>query len=252
MAIAVPGDQHLAGGTIGRVGGMTKKNSAKGLSSALPRPRRVADDRVGRILLTARRQQRLALEVVSRDLTIPVRHLRALEEGDFSVFAAEVYARGAFTKYARYLGVDVTRTERAFTRALAGVREYVPLTLHSPRPWLAAVLTPRWILAGVILLGAVLLGSYIAWQVRSFWQLPSLTLTSPVIGVVSESKLLVTGSAAADARVLVNGEPTILAEDGTFEEVLVLQPGINVIHIEATNSAGRTRVVSKDVLLPRR
>ena len=210
-----------------------------------------ADVGVGSLLQTARERRQVSLETVAQELSIPVAQLRGLEQGDVSVFAAEVYARGAFAKYAEYLGVQAEATDHAFMRVLSGAREFVPLKVHTPKPWLQAVMTPRWVLAGALLGVALLLGGYLAWQVGSFFRLPALAVTEPAAGVVEATSIVVQGTAAADAHVAINGEPIPVASDGAFSFDLPLHHGINRIEVSATNAAGRTRTVSRDILVPR-
>lgn len=210
-----------------------------------------SDATVGNLLQAAREQRGLTLADVSTALHIPVKHLRCLEEGDLSGFAAEVYARGAFERYADYLGVRAEQTQRAFLRVLSGAREYVPLRVHRPRPWLTALLTPRWILAGVIACIALLVGSYIMWQVQSFLRLPALELLEPHSPVIVGSTATIRGQAEAGAQLKINGEAVLLDEDGMFTTSFKLHPGINIMQVEATNAAGRTRLLERHLLMPR-
>lgn len=209
------------------------------------------DTVVGTILRQARQQRELSIATVAQRLHIPAKYLQALEEGDMSVFSAEVYARGVFTKYADFLSVRATTTHRAFSRLLSGVHERVPLRVHSPRPWLLAMLTPNWFIAAAIVAVAVLLGSYIVWQVQSFWRLPDVTLVEPTSGVATQAAIMVRGQADIDATVVVNGEQALVTPAGAYEVPLVLHLGINPVRVEATNAAGRTRTIQRDVLLPR-
>ena len=211
-----------------------------------------SDTSVGRLLVEARRVRKLSLNEISRELKIPAHHLQALEEGDLSVFPAEVYARGAFVQYADFLGVRAEATQHAFLRVLSGAREYVPLRVHRPRSWLASKITPRWILAGVLLGIGLIVGSYIVWQVQSFLQLPEITLIEPDTQVMAGSSATVRGVAEANARVTVNDEAVLLDSDGSFYTTLTLHPGINVLRVEAVNAAGRTRVIEQPLLMPRR
>ena len=210
-----------------------------------------ADVGVGKLLTAAREQRRLSLEAISAELNIPVAQLQGLEQGDVSVFAAEVYARGAFARYAEHLGIQAEAADHAFMRVLSGAREFVPLKVHTPRPWLQAVMTPRWVLAGVLLGVAVLLGGYLAWQVGSFFRLPALAVLEPAAGVIEAQTIVVHGTAATDAEVASNGQPVPLAADGTYSFDLPLHHGINRIEVSATNAAGRTRIISRDLLVPR-
>ncbi len=216
------------------------------------RPCRTRPDRtVGRVLEEARCRQGLLLEDAATQLHIPAKHLRALEEGNLSVFPAEIYARGAFRKYATFLGVAAESYNRAFQRTLSGARELVPLRVHTPRPWLEAVATPRLFLALGLGALAFVVGGYVAWQVASFVRLPALAVNSPESVVLSDDVVRVAGTAAEDAEITVNGEQVLLTQAGTFETNLYVHEGVNVVRVQATNAAGRSKVIQKDVLVPR-
>lgn len=64
---------------------------------------------IGELLQNAREEKGLSLEEISNDIKISPRHLKALEEGHFSLFAGEVYLKGALRKYAESLGLDASR-----------------------------------------------------------------------------------------------------------------------------------------------
>lgn len=209
------------------------------------------DVTVGHILAQARLQKGFSLEHAAAELRIPVKQLKALEEGNLAVFPAEIYARGAFLKYADFLGVRAEATQRAFLRVLTGAREYVPLKVHRRKSWIAAQFTPRWVVAGVVAGIALIVGSYVAWQVALFVWLPAVALVEPSGGVVADTQMAVKGTADTEAVVKVNGEQVLLNEEGVWGAEVGLHPGINIIQVEAINAAGRVRTVQKVVLVPR-
>lgn len=214
-------------------------------------PGEVRLKKVGMLLTEARSRRGVNISAAARDLRIPERHLRALEEGDLSVFAAEIYAKGAFTKYAQYLGIHAQNTQHAFQRVLSEVREFVPLRVHKPKPWLAAVMTPSYVLAAAMAGVAALVGAYVAWQVMSFVRLPDLQLTGPARSVAESGRVTVEGRAASDSVVYINGEQVLMNGEGDFKQEMNLHEGINVVQVAATNAAGRTRTVTRDILFPR-
>ncbi len=58
------------------------------------------------LLKEARQEKKISLEEISRQTKIRQRYLEALENGDFSLFAGEVYLKGALANYAEIVGLD--------------------------------------------------------------------------------------------------------------------------------------------------
>lgn len=203
---------------------------------------------IGRELYRARVRRGLTLKEIADELNVPITQLMALEEEDFSVFSAEVYARGAYMKYAGYLGVMHDHSDRAILRALSAARQKVPLRLHTPQVWFERLLSPRLIfIAGVCTIALVVAG-YIMWQVQSFWQLPVLEVVSPTSDIINDDQVEIRGQSEPQAHVRVNEEAVLLGEDASFGVILDLHPGINVVRIEAENAAGRKRVITRYLL----
>lgn len=206
----------------------------------------------GGVLRAARRKKKLTLDEVAAELRIPPEHLEALEQSDLGVFAAEVYARGAYVRYARYLGVERQETYYAFLRSLSGARKRAPLRLPQRARWLGRIWTPAGVIVLGVLAGVLVVAGYLGVQVQAFVRLPDLELLEPRGVVMEESQVAVRGRAEAEARVTVNGETVLLDEEGFFEMVLPLKPGINVLQLEARGVSGRTAVLKRDLLVTRR
>ncbi|HOL18351.1 MAG TPA: DUF4115 domain-containing protein [Bacillota bacterium] len=58
------------------------------------------------LLKEARQGKKITLEEISRQTKIRQRYLEALEDGDFSLFAGEVYLKGTLANYAEIVGLD--------------------------------------------------------------------------------------------------------------------------------------------------
>ena len=210
-----------------------------------------AHEQVGYPLQERREHMGITIEEVAHQLNIPPRQIRSLEQGDFSGFSAEVYARGAYVKYATFLGMNPEQAQRTALRALSGVRQPVQLRMHTPQRWFERMISPKLvIIAGGSCLALLVIG-YIAWQVRSFWQLPALELTSPTKTYLEDEVIMIRGKSEPNARVRINGESVLLRGDATFEVEVTLHPGINVMYAEAENAAGRIRVIEQHLLHPR-
>ncbi len=77
-------------------------------------PARAHDVPISDILKRKRLDRGFDLVDVARETRIPLRHLNALEAGDFSNLPALAYSIGFVRTYARYLGLDSDATARQF------------------------------------------------------------------------------------------------------------------------------------------
>ncbi len=74
---------------------------------------------VGEQLRQAREDQDLTVEQVAEMTKIRGDHIRALEEGNYSIFSAPVYIRGFVRTYANLLKLDTTRLLEQLGQELA-------------------------------------------------------------------------------------------------------------------------------------
>lgn len=213
--------------------------------------KKTAGQKAGQRLREARLARRLTVDEVAVRIRIPPKQLRALEEGNLTVFSAEIYAKGAYTKYAAYLGVDSKDDWHHFLRTLAGANVKVPLRVPVPATWWQRTLTPTGLLVLVVGMIVLLVAGYIGWQVLSFVRVPELVLLEPSTAVVEGSEILIKGRAEADAVVEINGERVLLDEANEFEYPLALKAGINVLEIRASGASGRLNTITKHLLVPR-
>jgi cytoskeletal protein RodZ len=82
-------------------------------------------------LQRTREAQKLSINQVAESTKIRTDHIRALEEGNFNVFAAPVYIRGFVRTYALLLKLDVAAVMASLDRELGQTdkfREPPPLT----------------------------------------------------------------------------------------------------------------------------
>ncbi len=79
---------------------------------------------------------------------------------------------------------------------------------------------------------------------------PELTVASPTNDQWLNQKVLeVIGAAPNAAQVLVNEQPAIVQEDGTFSREVILREGDNTIRVEVTDDVGNTAVAEQTVHL---
>jgi len=114
-------------------------------------------------LRLAREANNLSVEQVADMTKIRTDHVRALEEGNFSVFSAPVYIRGSVKNYANRMKLDVPAMMAALDVELGRTENYSEppaLTEDGNKPldrvtFLLAKLNLKMALAGAAVLGIV-------------------------------------------------------------------------------------------------
>jgi hypothetical protein len=165
---------------------------------------------LGNTLSRARRARAITLEDAERDTHVSKRYLQALENEDFSVFPAPVYARGFLRTYSRYLGLNPEELIRVFPNQELTV-DITPLPTIS-RP-VANAVSMNWVVAafvGVFLLGAGIL----------------LFSAGNDAGVVGDTPRLPQGTVVTNPQVI---QPPLAATpvSGQFQgRAISVQPGL--------------------------
>ncbi len=116
-------------------------------------------------LRLAREANNLTVEQVADMTKIRTDHVRALEEGNFSVFSAPVYIRGSVKNYATRMKLDVPAIMAALDAELGRTENYSEppaLTEDGNKPldhltFLLAKLNVKMALIGAVILGIILL-----------------------------------------------------------------------------------------------
>jgi cytoskeletal protein RodZ len=116
-------------------------------------------------LRLAREAKKLTVEQVADMTKIRTDHVRALEEGNYSVFSAPVYIRGSVKNYATRLKLDVPAIMAALDAELGRTEDYSEppaLTEDGNKPldrvtYLLAKLNLKMAMTGAVVLGIILL-----------------------------------------------------------------------------------------------
>ena len=124
---------------------------------------------VGEQLKAAREAQKLGVHEIVDMTKIRGDHLRALEEGNYSVFSAPVYIRGFVRTYATLLRLDTAKILEQLGHELADSGQVDPSLARGPASLLDAAMFQLskfsrrmlWPAVGTIAVIMVALGSYL-------------------------------------------------------------------------------------------
>jgi cytoskeleton protein RodZ len=199
--------------------------------------------------LKARRQAiRMSLAQVEIDTKIRGKFLTALESGDYSSLPNDIYSRGFVQHYANHLGLNGHEVAAAYAQERGGIAkgETKRPALDRPKQLVftgrvAAVLSMFLIVAGVL--------GYLLWQFSALAAPPRLTITSPVADeAISGGVIEVQGRTTPGSDIAVNGSPVLTNTDGSFNEKMALEDGVNAIRVTSRSKLGKVTTVTRNVL----
>jgi cytoskeletal protein RodZ len=207
---------------------------------------------LGELLKDARAIKHLSLEDVEVQIKVRLKHLRAIEEGNFDELPLDVFASGFVRRYARLVDVDpelavsLFRKERIAPKTVSLRTAFSPP--QAPRGFPLVVSTKLAVSTLVIIVVLILFG-YIWYQVRLFAAPPPLTISSPAENSrLSEIVVTIVGETNPTANLFINNEPVPLDSEGRFRQDVKLTSGLNAIEIKAVSRLGKEAVKTINVL----
>ena len=218
--------------------------------------------KLGEVLRAAREERGVDLARVERDTKIRSRYLSALERGAYRELPGAVYTKGFLRNYGGYLGLDTEYLVDLYRLESAAASTERPSVPAPPRPIAtrrrgAFVITPGAVLAAVLTVGVALFIVYLVSEFVTFAGTPDLRVTAP-LGDVSgwqADEYTFAGETEPNARVTAETatrKTEVTADaDGSFEIVVGLRPGSNVVTLTANDPlTGRDSVaVTRTILV---
>lgn len=204
-------------------------------------------ERIGQILKKRRQALRLGLTDVELATKIRGKFLIALESGDYSSVAHDIYSKGFVQSYAEFLGLNGRVIAKQYLIERGELPDEQRKTVQqAPRSF---VITPKLIMAAVALVVLAAVSGYLVWQVSTLAAPPILSITTPSSDQVIEGSLAdVGGHVTLGADVFINDSPVLTDTNGNFSEKVALQEGVNSIRIVAKNRLGKTSAVTRNIL----
>lgn len=202
-------------------------------------------------LRALRQEKKVSLEEMEKRTHISKKYLQAMEECRFrDVPFACVYQRNFVKSYVEALGVDPEPFLKQYIIEETLKEDKKPKTEHEKEiarsRW---CLLPVFLRLGLVVVPALILVSYLGWQVRRIVTPPKLTIYSPVEGFITQTGVtLVYGETESEAQVSINGQEIKNSEKGQFKEEISLAEGVNTITIVVKKKHGKTTTETRHVV----
>lgn len=213
---------------------------------------------IGELLQSARVERKLTIEAVAVKIKISAKYLHALERGAYHDLPSIVYIQHYLKVYAQVLGIPWSQIEQQYQQEVHVYKNTA--NVHVQRRWrqrVAAIgahqqrplLIPRLLKMSLFGLVIFIIALYFMWEVVKFLSPPELVIYQPASDmIISEQTLIIAGKSAPEAIVEINGQAVSVKTDGTFEEKISLQRGLNTIRIVTKTKHSQQRVEVRHIL----
>ncbi len=210
-------------------------------------------DALGDRIRSMREELGMTREALAREISVSSRYIRALEEGDYSVFGARVYAQGVLKKMVALIApADVKNCMDALREAWdvhadeGGGHSRLVSTVPGSK-W---YVTPKRAGIGI---AATLLATFIFFagaRLIRFNAPPVLVIDEPQPGVaLAEPAVALVGRTERESKLTVNGRELTIDEQGNFHERIELQTGVNKLTFLSENRFGKNNSIVRYVVV---
>lgn len=208
---------------------------------------------IGERLRKRREALGLSVEDLAREVYAPQKYVRALEEDEYQVFPAKVYAQGFLKKILEEISFEdgeslikefnIEWEVRTFRRK----KENNPLPENRGRE---PYVTPKSLGFAAAGFSLILLLVFLGYGIIGFVGSPRLEIESPLDQTAFDGpEVLVQGKAEKESRLTVNGREIKIDETGRFSEDIELGAGPHALEFVVLDRFGRESRVVRYVLV---
>ena len=202
---------------------------------------------LGNTIKDKRKLESISLSDLERETKIRKDFLEAIEEGMWEKLPEYPVVQGFVRSIAHVVNTD----EELFLALLR--RDYPKKDIRiAPKPDVKNkfIWSPKWtLLAGVLFVSLIIIG-YLGYQYKQFVSPPQLVVTNPKEDeVLTKDVYTVEGKTSPDATVIINNQPTLINDDGSFTEEVEISKETKEIDIKATSRAGKVTEIKRKVIV---
>lgn len=213
----------------------------------------VTQETLGERLYKVRLGNNWTLKQAAQKTKIASRYLLALEKSFYDEIPGEVYIKNFIRIYCKTLGLNQEtcllkydqekhiieqKKYRSFLKEIGDVK------------FLDIILKPSTIKTIFICGVAALMLSYIILNIYQTIAPPALEIYHPQDNLeTAQLNITVQGKTNESAQVSINKQNILLKADGSFEEIITLKKGLNLIIVTAAKKHGLTKKIIRHILV---
>lgn len=205
---------------------------------------------IGAILKEHRERAKMNIGAFSELTKISPKILMALEADDFKKLPGDFYIRKYIKVYAHYLKLKEQALLEVYEHQTFESPHKKKNTINNQQKETKVLLTPTFFKVFAIVSVAVIIVSYLVFQVSAIFDEPLLEVTTPAQDlIITETYIEIRGKTEKEALVMINGKEIFTDSNGFFITTLDLAEGINLITISAKKKHSKESIIYREILV---
>lgn len=200
-----------------------------------------------------RANKSLSLEEISNATKIQVKYLRWLEDDNYKRLPAPVYVEGFLKSYAKFMNEDYKEIVALF-RKEQEIRENISskdknLGPMKPLKDTSIIISSKIIIISLVCFATLISFAYLYRQAYFIFAPPTIEISVPLRdATVSNQTIEIIGKSSVGSQVSINEQSIFANTDGTFQESVKLNKGLNVLKISSVNKMGKESEVIRNII----
>lgn len=200
---------------------------------------------LGSFLSERMRERGLTAKRLSELTGVSAKHLEALREGRFDQLPPAPYLRGYLMKLGQVLDFETDDWWESIKRAqpIKNPRQ----TDEMPKNRFKKESIKKYIIPSAL---AIILIFYFGFRFSKIFGQPIITISYPSenVTIVNQNSVSIMGRVTDADTLKVNSETIPLGQNGDWQKIISLQPGMNTVEISATKFLGRETKIIRQII----
>lgn len=213
----------------------------------------VTQETLGERLYKVRLGNNWTLRQAAQKTKIASRYLLALEKSAYDEIPGEVYIKNFIKIYCKALGLNIKACMLQYEqeRHVIEQKKYQRFLKEIGNlKFQDIIFKPGAIKTSFICAVAALVLSYIILNIYQTIAPPALEIYYPQDNLeTTQLNILIQGKTNESANVSINKQNILLKADGSFEEMISLKKGLNLIVVSAAKKHGLTKKITRHILV---
>lgn len=213
----------------------------------------ISKETLGDKLKKTRKKKQMSLLKIEERTGIQVKYLIALETGNYHKIYGEIYLKNFLSIYAKVLNLNTEEILKLFEEEqkilLAGQR--VNFNIFSKiKKKTRLLFIPNIFKKNLIRFFFIILLIYVLFEIANIISPPKLIIQNPLDNlIISESIINIKGETNINANIKINNQEISKNNNGSFNKIINLQPGLNLIKISTQKKHSREMIQYRTIIV---